>query len=269
MRCRDASRGSDYLEEFWGQVHTKLTYLHGIPMLTSEAASRTDDVLRFLTRCSDEHFLDFVELIFSVDAFRNMTSGNSLVEEINEFLRVDNLPYVLTGFVWEAEIITQFGREYESRKLTSYPQVIRKDSEILHTTAVAPALQLLTDSRFSAANTEFLEALEDYRHGDFGDCLTKCGSAIESVLKIICDSRGWDYRQEDTSSTLLRTVIQKTGLEPFFEQPLLLIATIRNRLSKSHGAGTKARQVPPETAEYAVNATAAAIVFLVRAAAER
>src|SRR4029450_5031974 len=33
----------------------------------------------------------------------------------------------------------------------------------------------------------FLNALEDYRKGDYGDCLTKCTSAFESALKITSD----------------------------------------------------------------------------------
>ena len=56
------------------------------------------------------------------------------------------------------------------------------------------------------------------------------------------------------------------GLEPFFEQPLVLVATIRNRLSKSHGAGLNSRDVTEAKAEYAINATAAAILLLVKEA---
>jgi hypothetical protein len=51
-------------------------------------------------------------------------------------------------------------------------------------------------------------------------------------------------------------------MESFFQQPLILIATLRNRLSASHGAGAQNRSIPSFVAKYAVNATAAAILLL-------
>jgi hypothetical protein len=52
-------------------------------------------------------------------------------------------------------------------------------------------------------------------------------------------------------------------MESYFDQPLLLIATMRNRLSSSHGAGAQPRVVPAHRARYVINATAAAILLLV------
>jgi hypothetical protein len=84
--------------------------------------------------------------------------------------------------------------------------------------------------------------LEDYRKGDYGDCLTKCSSAFESTMKIICDRRGWPYSQNDAARPLVQIIFQHTQLEQnHFEQPLMHIATLRNKLSKSHGAGTQQR----------------------------
>ena len=125
-------------------------------------------------------------------------------------------------------------------------------------------MALLRESAYAPANKEFLGALEDFRKGDPGDCLTKCGSTFESVLKVICAKRKWAYKETDTAAPLLKTVMQGAGLESFFETPMLVVATLRNRLSSSHGAGTGSRNVTEAKAEYAVNATAAAIVFLVK-----
>ena len=109
-------------------------------------------------------------------------------------------------------------------------------------------------------------ALEDYRKGDLGDCVAKCGSAFESVLKIICEKKRWPYQQTDTAARLLATVLSRTTLDPFFEQPLLLIATIRNRRSTAHGAGVQPKSVSPQVARFALNATATAILLLVEEA---
>jgi hypothetical protein len=268
MRCRDAFGLAGYLDALWLQIHSKLAYLHGSPRLTSSEDVRThaDDILLFLYECSDNHFLDFIELVFRTEACFHLPHSDQLIEDFNEFLRVDDLPYALTRFVWTKGKRVEFGAERETTTLTGYPQVIRRDSQVLHETAVAPVLYLLPDQGFDAANKEYLEALADYRRGDHADCLTKCGSAFESVMKVVCHRQSWPYKDTDTASALLRTVIQRSTLDSFFEQPLMLIATIRNRLSTSHGSGTQPREVPPSVAEYALNATAAAILLIVRQA---
>jgi hypothetical protein len=43
----------------------------------------------------------------------------------------------------------------------------------------------------------------------------------------------------------------------------MIVATLRNRLSKAHGAGVQIRNVPRHLAAYALNSTAAAILLLV------
>lgn len=256
MRCRDLFQRSD----FWNEIHSMLTYLHGQPRLaTINTESPVEDALSFLQSCADEHFLDFVEYIFSTQAYHRAANRAGLVEDINEFLLQDDLPYALTDFVWEKG---HNGR-YETTTLSSYPQIIRKDSEVLYRSAIQPALQLLREPDFSAANKEFLKALEDFRRVDYGDCLTKCGSAFESVLKVVCARNKWPYQSTDTASPLLKTVINNSTIEKFFEQPLILVATMRNKLSTAHGAGCASRNVTKSKAEYAISATAAAILLLV------
>ena len=259
MRCRDLFDGTD----FWHEIHSKLTYLHGRPRLSNvKTDSSMLDALAFLASCDDAHFLDFLEYIFLTQACFHASNRANLVEDLNEFLRQDDLPYAVTDFVWTEQ---QSG-QHATMTLTAYPQVIRKDSEALYRTAIQPTLELLRGPEFKAANKEFLEALEDFRKSDYGDCLTKCGSAFESVLKVICARKKWPHSRTDTASPLLKTVIEKSGLESFFEQPLVLVATIRNKLSKSHGAGLTSRDVSAAKAEYAINATAAAILLLAKEA---
>jgi hypothetical protein len=257
MRCRDLFEGTD----FWDEIHSKLTYLHGRARLTNvNTNSPMLDALAFLHGCTDAEFLDFLEYIFRTQTYFHASSRADFVEDLNEFLRQDTLPYALTEFVWTE----QRTGAYATSTLTAYPQVIRKDSEAIYSSAIQPALQLLRESDFVAANKEFLEALEDFKGSDYGDCLTKCGSAFESVLKVICARKNLPHNPTDTASPLLKAVIANSSLDSFFEQPLLLVATIRNKLSKSHGAGLTPRDVTEAKAEYAINATAAAILLLVK-----
>ena len=143
------------------------------------------------------------------------------------------------------------------------PQIIRRDSEALHQTAIQPTLTFLADPAFKAANQEFLGALGHYRKGEYADCMAKCGSSFESVMKVICDRKKWPYQQTDTAETLLNIIFGKTGMETFFKQPIMLVATMRNRLSSAHGPALKSESSQSTERQYAVNATASAILLLV------
>nr|BBJ04402.1 hypothetical protein YBY_22510 [Marinobacter nauticus] len=226
-------------------------------------ANEVEDILQYLENCDSTHFLDFVEYIFQVDASKHLPSKSEFVDSINSFFDIDDLPYYLTDYVQTEEPGMYRGSPVKYIKVSAYPQVILKESQLVHSEAVKPALKLLTDPAFLSANNEFLEALEDYRKRDYGDCLTKCGSAFESVMKIICEKRKWQYDQKDAAASLLKTIISESNLEPFFTDPLLIVGTIRNRLSKSHGAGAAKKQAPQHIAHYTINSTAAAILLLV------
>jgi hypothetical protein len=215
-----------------------------------------------LFACSDEHFIDVIELIFRSDLPGITWRDNALVPSINQFFQIDDLPYHLTGYTIEKFESSFHGTPTTGMRIAEFPCVIRKDSVILHQNAIEPALGLLAGLAFQHANKEFLEALEDHRKGDFGDCLTKCGSAFESVMKVLCDKNSITFKQTDTASILLKALLANGQLDGFWEQPLIMIATLRNRLSSSHGAGTQPKAVPEHVATYVVNATASAILLL-------
>ena len=228
-------------------------------MSTRRTTLAYEDVWAFLHECSDKHFLDFIELALESEYIWKHNGiafdvYSELIGNVNTFFQQDALPYFLT----DPELL-----EGPEGNQIIYPHIIRRDNEVLHETAIEPALRFLSNPAFSSANQEFHKALEDYRNGDYADCVTMCGTSFESVMKIICDLKGWQYNQTDTAATLLGTIRPQTNLEPFFEQPIMLIATIRNRLSSAHGAGTQQRIVPKHVAQYAVNATASAILLLV------
>ena len=269
MLCRDcfaATQHGDYRNELWLEMHKRFTYLLGRTRLSNSpnAASPLEDFLDFVDTCSDEHFLGFLEFVFQANSyFRASPDENAMVEQINHFLLLDDLPYAVTPFVRETRMDQFLGHPREVRALVSTPKVVLREHQVAHAEAVAPAIELLADKGFSSATQEFLAALEDYRKGRYGDCLTKCGAAFESTMKLICDRRKWAYQPTDTAAALLRVVMTNSGMESYFESPLLIIATMRNRLSSSHGAGAHPRAVPSHRARYVVNATAAAMLLLV------
>lgn len=263
----------DYTDQFWDEIHRSLRMCHGTPQLSSgkyRVDTQADDAALFLLECSTPEFLDFLEYIFRVDCLFHVShEPNELVDQLNTILRVDGLPFYLTPYVQVH--VREFveggppfgGREMDVIKTTAYPAVVSRDNEIVHASMTVPTLTLLQRPMFASANAEYLEALEDFRKGDYGDSLTKCGSALESVLKVVCHEKRWPYKQTDTASPLIKSVIENSGLESYFETPLVVVATLRNRLSKAHGAGVESREPSRHLAAYALNASAAAILLIV------
>ncbi|MCY3789904.1 MAG: hypothetical protein OXH63_14070 [Gemmatimonadetes bacterium] len=151
-------------------------------------------------------------------------------------------------------------------------QIVRIDSEFLHAEIVKPALKLLDQPHYAGAQQEFLKAHEHYRKGNAKEALSECLKAFESVMKAICDKRGWTYGNNATAKPLIQACFDN-GLIPSFWQShysslrnLLesSVPTGRNKLS-GHGQGTTPVSVPNHLVAYMLHMTASAIVFLVEA----
>jgi hypothetical protein len=211
----------DHNAEFWQEIYRRLLYRTGKTTLTpTDRGNSPMEAANYILNCSTPEFLDFLEDIFNNDIFTNVSLwDNKIVDEMNTILRQDNLPYGVTHFVVE-EVVHTSGMfsGHKGTQVRSYPKVILKESEVLDQQAIGPVLELLSQPHFASANKEFLAALEDYRKGDTGDCLVKCGSSFESVLKVICDRKGWAYNQHDTASALVKTVITNTSLENYLSR---------------------------------------------------
>lgn len=255
-------------EEALMLLHREVALSLGQHTLSKSGKTRSlaNDLINYMmNECQDEQFFDVLELMFQSNINGMSFPENPLIEAINQFFLLDELPYHLTNYVVIEEVSEQWGRDSKTMRITGFPKIILKDNAITHQMAVEPVLDLLSgDKRFQHANEEFLKALEDFRKSDFRDCLTKCGSAFESTMKILCSINKIPFKHTDSASPLLKALIEKSDLDKFWEQPLILIATLRNRLSSSHGAGTTEKQVSMQVANYAINATASAILLLVQ-----
>jgi hypothetical protein len=151
-------------------------------------------------------------------------------------------------------------------------EIIRVDSEFIHAEAVKPALKLLSQSHYKAANEEFMQAHEHYRHRRYKDCLTWALKSLESTMKAICEKRNWAYNQNDTANRLIEICFDK-GLIPTFWQSHFSalratlesgVPTARNIMG-GHGNGTSPTEVPHHLASYCLHMTASTLVFLIEA----
>jgi len=252
----------NYLRDFWEQMHNALQHAYGRFQLSARNTTTAgEDVLAFVMTCPAAEFFDFLELTFHTDAiWRVLRDENHLVDAINEILTREAAPFQLTSIV-KREEPARIGRTIRT---VAWPKIVRVEDEVTFVEAVEPALTVLSHPDYEAANAEFRGALDDYRKGRYDDCLVKCGSSFESVLKVLCQRNKWPFNQSDRAAPLLRVVLSRTKLDPFFKQPLTLIATMRNELSAAHGGGTVVRSVEPHVAQFAITSTAAAVVLLVR-----
>ncbi|MER9560372.1 hypothetical protein [Mesorhizobium sp. M0323] len=151
-------------------------------------------------------------------------------------------------------------------------EIIRVDSELIHTEAVKPALRLLNTKSYKGAHEEFLKAYEHYRQGNTKEALNECLKAFESTMKAICDKRRWPYSPNDTASKLIGVLYDNDLVPPFWQGQLqslrsLLessISTGRNRMG-GHGQGATPSDVPEHIAAYMLHMTASTLVFLTKA----
>ena len=197
----------------------------------------------FLQETNVERALDVVELVFKrINGMR----ANRAIDELNYRFKEHGVGY-----------------RFEDDK------IIRIDSEFIHAEVVKPALRLLTDGKFAGAREEFFNAFEHFRRGNDKEALNECLKAFESVMKAICDERGWEYRRNANAAQLIGICFNNGLIPSFWEsQYNNLIALLRdsvptgrNQLS-GHGQGTTPTEVPEHIVSYMIHMTASAIVFL-------
>jgi hypothetical protein len=212
-----------------------------------------------------DHNLDVLELMFQVLDIPSVCKDNKAKQAIEDL----NIRF--------KEHAT--GYQFISNEL------IRTDSQILHSEAVVPALRLLNQNGYEGAEREFLNAHEAYRHGDIINAITECHKSFESTMRSIIHKRGWKYdcndnateKSEDKAKTkanasrLIQICFENNLLPEHFNSQItslrtLLessIPTIRNK-NGSHGDGIEIKKIPASLASYMLHITASTILFLIQ-----
>ncbi|MFY9261921.1 MAG: hypothetical protein WAO71_15630 [Gallionella sp.] len=203
-----------------------------------------------LNEKSTDRILDAIELSFRRlnERYRhdNPSYADNLIDELNDRFKEHGVGY-------------QFVNN----------EIIRIDSELIHTEVVKPALKLLNQKMYAGAQQEFLKAHEHYRHGNTHAALNDCLKAFESTMKSICDKRGWTYNQGATAKNLIEICFKNQLIPSFWESQFtslrgLLessIPTGRNKLS-GHGQGSEIKEIPDYLVAYMLHMTASTLVFL-------
>lgn len=213
----------------------------------------------FLSESNIEKVLDVIELSFRT--IEKVASGFEYRMQSNASELADESIAELNSRFKEHGV----GYQFESG------EIIRVDSQLLHSEVVKPTLQLLSNKAYAGAQQEFLKAYEHYRHGNHKEALNEALKSFESTMKTICQKRKWAYDPNDSSKKLIEICYEKGLVPTFWQQNMsalrgLLeggVPTGRNKLS-GHGQGTSPIVIPDYIVSYILHMTAAAIVFLAK-----
>lgn len=219
------------------------------------------ELANYLLQESDvERQLDAVELSFKI--VNHLTRDYNYLHRSDSSKRADNALDELNNRFKEHGVGFQFLEN----------EIIRIDSELLHSEAVKPALRLLNEKGYQGAQQEFLSAYEHYRRGKNKESLNDCLKSFESTMKAICDKRKWAYQPNATAKDLIQVCFDNDLVPSFWQQQFSSlrsmlessIPTGRNKLS-GHGQGATPTSVPDYLVGYMLHMTASTLVFLTTA----
>jgi hypothetical protein len=215
--------------------------------------------------CDDPMALDCIEFCFHVWPYVLAQDG---VEAVNRIFFDEHIGYEMTPF-------REIRSDEPSDSLTpgtgghligyEFPQFIRKDSQFVHQEVIRPCLDALNNPLLRIAEAELRKAHVDYDNGRFPDAITSCCSAFESVLKTICDRRGWQYDPDKDTCARLVKICKDNGLfPPLYEAIFVGTGTIRNKLGDAHGRGPNpVHKASQEQAAHMIQMTSAHVTLLV------
>jgi len=258
----------DYDDKFpnnvWISIHDILCRELGLLSLVRERDSAFENCCGFLLEESNvDKVLSLIEVSFrmiervcsklpSYDTASVTQEPDDAIDELNARFKEHGIGYQYVG-----------------------GEIIKVDSQYIHTEVVRSGLSLLQQAGFDGASEEFLTAHEHYRKGRNKEAIGEALKAFESTMKSICASMGWTVPPNATAKPLL-DVCFENGLIPqalashFNSLRTTLesgLPTVSNRLAR-HGQGQKTVRVPNHVAAYALHLTATNIVFLVESYAK-
>ena len=255
--------GSKHASAFYNEIYSVLCRERGIFHLSEEYNDSIETAVFnfFLKEQSVEKAIDVLELSFKfIDTYiRNYCtnplatgakiSPDGAIEELNIRFKEHGVGY-----------------QFESS------EIIRVDSEFIHSEVVKPTLLILRGEQYAGANDEFLNAHEHYRHGKYKECLNDCLKAFESTMRTICNRRGWKVPSNATASKLVAACADNGLLQSFLDSQMVSVKTllesgvptVRNKLG-GHGQGETLVAVPEHLARYALHLTATTILLLAEA----
>ncbi len=249
----------NYIPDIYDNIYRDICEIlrkeYGEFKLANNVISYKDEIFEHFHKTPfSDHCLDVIELFCGAIKYTVGEKSLTLREKANNAISDINARFRESGI----------GYQYENK------EIIRVDSQFIHSEVVKPTLSLLSaNGEYNGVIDEFLAAHEHYRLDNFKECLNECLKSFESIMKAIHDKRSWQYNKNDTASKLINSCLehelipsylqgQFTSLKTMLESG---IPTIRNKNS-GHGQGTDVTTVPRELVSYMLHLTATNLLFL-------
>ena len=253
--------------EYWERIEKIICRENGVHQLTSKRENPRDDILNYIGSVrSAEGFIDIVELILKVID----TDGRNWHEHARYNRGITQQPDETIAEVNARFKRAEFGYQYENGN------IIRVDSEYIHSEIVRPAIFLLSSGDMAGPNEEFLKAHKHYRSGEYKEAVMFAGNAFESTIKSICARRRWNYDKGARVSDLIKILKIKKFWPSYMDNSFdHLIATLNSSLppvrnnNSAHGQGSDSVSTPKYIAQYAIHLAAVKINFLVETDRQR
>jgi hypothetical protein len=249
-------------ENTFGSIVEVLCREYGVFELVNHSRNftkREQLISFFLNESNVDKSLDVVELCFRI-IDKGIRDDYSYKSSTRRKIEPDDAISELN----ERFLEKGFGFRYESGI------IIKASSEYVHENIIKKTLKLLYGNNYQGPNEEFLKAHEHYRNGKNKECINECLKAFESTMKVICKEMKYKIEENWQAKKLIDVLFEKNYIPSIMQSELgslrsLLesgVPTLRNRLS-GHGQGETIINIDNSTAEYALNLTAANIIFLI------
>ena len=216
----------------------------------------------------DDKVIDFLEMLFRIRKVAVNARRNQLIDDINEIFEEEGVSIEFSPYEFTSRDYEEDGHRRHSFQIDKFPNILFRMEEAVQSSQIRPALAILGRSEFLVANEEMLAAHDHLRHRRFEDALTSCASSFESFLKTICHIKKWQYDpQKNTASNLVQICKAKNLFPDFYENTFIQIATVRNKLSSSHGRGpAKVYSPSSEHVEHLIQVASSNMILLAKLA---
>ena len=259
----DEKRYENVTDKAYEYIHKTLCKEHGVFKLGKSRELYSSAISNyFLDEEDHEKCLDIIELSFHViDTYVRQNEfhfrkAEGVTQKPDDAIEELNARFKESGI----------GYQFEGGEL------MRIDSQFIHSEAVKPVLHLLgKDEKYAGANNEFLSAHEHYRHKRYKECLNDCLKSFESLMKAIHEKHSWPYDSGAPAKTLINSCLANKLVPEYLQTQFssvrgLLesgIPTVRNKKG-GHGQGTEVSTVPEHLASYTLHLTATNLLFLAK-----
>jgi len=240
----------DTRDQHWYVLENQIARAEGLRNLGLTGVRSEVSCEMWLTGCKTDQVLDMVEIACNLILD---DGGGEQITEINQYFRKHGVGYRFEG-----------------------SQIIRIDSQFVHSEVVKPAIDYLTsDVAFDAANKDFMLAHEHYRDGKNKDAVVAANRAFESTLKAICKKNRWSYDKNARATDLIK-IVRQHGLFPDYLDSAFdsYIAAMKSGLpgvrnnAGGHGSAPGEAEVPDYIASYAIHLSAVNIIVAIEASKE-